>query len=101
MGGGQAAPRTGCPPKAQSVERRASSRGVVPLDYAAIQALKTADREGTARIFAACGPEVATLIASAEPEAVAKQLLAARQAKVQQRVAVCELLQILTSLLGP
>jgi len=32
-------------------------------------------------IFAACRPEVATLIASAEPEAVAKQLLAARQAK--------------------
>ena len=32
-------------------------------------------------IFAACRPEVTTLIASAEPEAVAKQLLAARQAK--------------------
>jgi hypothetical protein len=32
------------------------------------------------RIVAACRPEVATLIASAEPEAVAKQLLAARQA---------------------
>jgi hypothetical protein len=71
------------------------------LDYAAIQALKTADREGTARIFAACGPEVATLIASAEPEAVAKQLLAARQARVLQRAVACELLQLLTSLLGP
>ena len=32
-------------------------------------------------IFAACRPEVAMLIASAEPEAFAKQLLAARQAK--------------------
>lgn len=70
------------------------------LNYAAIQALKSADREGTSRIFAACGPDIASLIASGEPEAVARQLLAARQAKVEQRVVVGELLQLLTSLLG-
>ena len=70
------------------------------LNYAAIQALKSADREGTARIFAACGPDIAMVIASGEPEAIAQQLLAAKQAKVEQRVLVCELLQLLTSLLG-
>ena len=35
-----------------------------------------------------------------EPEAIAQQLLAARQAKIEQRVLVCELLQLLASLLG-
>ena len=71
------------------------------LDYAAIQALKSADREGTARILAPCGPDLAALIASGEPEAVAQQLLAARQATIEQRSLVMELLHFLTSLLGP
>jgi hypothetical protein len=70
------------------------------LNYAAIQALKSADREGTARIFAACGPDIAALIASGEPEDVANQLLLARQAKVLQGAVACDLLDILTPLLG-
>ena len=70
------------------------------LNYAAIQALKSADREGTARIFAACGPDIAALIASGEPEDVANQLLLARQAKVLQGALACDLLDILTPLLG-
>jgi hypothetical protein len=71
------------------------------LDYAAIQMLKTADREGTARIFAACGPDIAAAIASAEPEDVANKLLAARAAKVEKREFVVEILRLLTSFLGP
>ena len=70
------------------------------LDYAAIQALKTADRAGTARIFAARGPDIAAAIASAEPEDVAHKLLAARNAKIEKREVVVEVLRLLTSLLG-
>jgi 2-hydroxychromene-2-carboxylate isomerase len=70
------------------------------LNYAAIQSLKSADREGTARIFAACGPDVAALIASGEPEDVAKRLLEARAARMAQGVFACELLQLLTNFLG-
>jgi hypothetical protein len=54
------------------------------LDYAAIQALKHADRDGTARIFAAYGPDIVALIASGEPEDLARQLLLARQEKLRQ-----------------
>jgi hypothetical protein len=70
------------------------------LNYAAIQALKSADREGTARIFSACGPDIAAVIASGEPEDVAKRLLEARAARIAQGVFVCELLQLLTTILG-
>ena len=82
--------------------RRLSGFGFLSshLNHAVIQALKSADREGTARIFAACGPDIATLIASGEPEAVAEQLLAARQVQVEQRALVGELLELLTSLLS-
>ena len=70
------------------------------LNYAAIQALKSADRDGTARIFAACGPDIGAVIATGEPDDVAERLLEARAAKIAQGAFACELLQFLASILG-
>lgn len=70
------------------------------LNYAAIQSLKSADREGTAGIFAACGPDIGAVIASGSPEDVAKRLLEARAATIAHGAFACEVLQSLITILG-